>query len=174
MKRKTATQASLAAAVALTIAQSASAAVVYQDFFGDFDLTNNPDVGGGITAGTGSVTTRPLAEFAGTVGQGATTAGSQYGRGLTDNAFSVSGGFTLTVTFSISNMGTTGSPPWPSNSFSFGLVESSTALTDFSGFHSTFNGVGLNLTDRIGEDTTGLYVGDGTTTSVLSDGQTIT
>lgn len=169
------------AALALAFVGSASATIVYQDTFDDFNLASNPDIGGGMESGTGSNTGSPLVEFLGEVGQNVTTSGGQFGRALSTNAFDLSGGFTLTVVYSVtdsSSPGSASSAPFPSNSFSFGLVDSSTVLDDFGGFHvvdgnsTTLDGIGFNSNTREGS-TTGLNFGDGTNAINLSNGQSV-
>ncbi|WP_435895841.1 PEP-CTERM sorting domain-containing protein [Oceaniferula spumae] len=179
MKHTIITKTSIAATMALSFAASASAVVVYQDTFSDTDLTSNPGTGGGIIAGTGSNTGGPLQEAGGNMSQVAASGGAggqMVGKGVTNNSFAIAPGYTLSVTYSISNQANSGNPPYPSNSFSFGLVESSVDVATLGGFHSfsAYEGIGLNLTERSGAPL-GLMYGDGTGPSNLLDGsQTVT
>ncbi|MBK1854737.1 PEP-CTERM sorting domain-containing protein [Verrucomicrobiaceae bacterium 5K15] len=182
MKYTLISKTALTAVLASAFVGAASATIVYQDTFNDGVASTNPDIGGGLDTTTGSVTSSPLLEFFGSIGQGSTTSGGAQGIGLSTNAFDLSGGFTLSVTFSVldssSPSSSASAPPYPSNSFSFGLVDATTDIDDFLGFHvedgssTTLDGIGYNTNTRE-NSTTGLNFGDGTTASNLSNGQVV-
>ncbi|MGJ8656136.1 MAG: PEP-CTERM sorting domain-containing protein [Akkermansiaceae bacterium] len=167
----------LIAVSALGLSGVASATIVYQDTFDNFNLTTNPNgIGGGLGVVTGSDVNNPYSEFAGAIGQGSSSNGGQNSTIYSTNAFSINGGFTLEVTFGITSTAITGNPPYPSNSFTFGLLDVATgsdasgAFNADDGAASTQYGIGMSFTERFDQ---GLHFDDGSTSSVLSNDQSI-
>ena len=173
--------------------------VIYQDLFEGDGLAVNNSVGGGLDSGIGLFTATagdfPVFQDNGTLSLTGPTNGPLGGRmaamAWTQNAFSVSNGFSLEVVFDINDVGVNpvpGTSPYPSNSFSFGLWDQASSSADIEGaFISATpsaivpptlqDGIGLNLTSRSGDATPGLVQSDaslGGFETLLSNAQTIT
>jgi len=116
---------SLLSALALGVATSASATIVYQDNFNAADgIAVNTGVGGGLVSGTNITAADPFDDASGdAVAQ--TAFGNRVAWAWTANQFDLSGGFTLDVTFTTPEL----TAAFPSFTASFGIVDEVTAAT---------------------------------------------
>lgn len=140
------------------VCSQASAEIVYQDSFDNDGIAANTGIGGGVASGTSSgISFIDDGDLSG----GTATAGFARTNFSSVNAFNLTGGFSLEVTYTqASNVAGNSSPPFPSNHFSLGLATvSSTGTDDFFSTDSAtpnFDGIGFSLGSRADNVTEGL------------------
>ena len=148
---------------------SADAGIVYQDNFDNDGLASNTGIGGGISVayayGSNWVDNGVLDFAAG--GSGAARS-SIY----STNAFDLSAGFTLEMTYAIANLAGASS-----NRVNIGVLDAAnSSLRNFLGTNADYYGIGLNLTTTTGPQgfnfSTDVASGASTLTN-LSNAQTI-
>ena len=151
----------LTASISLLAGAIAHADVLYQDSFENDGLATNSGIGGGAanrTINVHSWTDDGSANFS-TVGRTYTRRAVLY----SENTFQSTGGFTLTVDYYTSSVGTRGA-----TALSFGLISDDTNLSTFGGFNpfgeeSGVYSIGANL---INTGVRGLNFTDGTPSSL--------